>query len=270
MFFGGSKRYLYDIAPFDVGFSVRKLRANATLCMRVQRTSDNARINIGFDGDYIDTATLLSFCAGTDGEVITWWNQGNLGSGVFRNAPQIPLIVSNGSLITRGGKASVKFDGVNDRLATGSITLNATNLSVFSVSNNDLPNSLGAVHSQLLSTLTSIRTFNDRRGLKRNLVVSAPTQYAANMSTIRNDANPRLLTGFIDALKNMITFDNGAIGGTNTYVGTTQTNGLQLGCQSIGVSFLNGTIQEFVGYNNFELANREDIEANINGFYNIY
>jgi hypothetical protein len=43
--------------------------------IRVRRSSDNAEADIGFDGTDLDTASLTSFCSGTDGFVTTWYDQ---------------------------------------------------------------------------------------------------------------------------------------------------------------------------------------------------
>ena len=67
----------------------------------------------------------------------------------------------------------------------------------------------------------------------------------------------------------MSSYKDGVAGTTDTYVGTTENNGLQLGAQA-GTTFLNGTIQEFISYNTDQSANRAAIETNINTHYTIY
>ena len=64
----------------------------------VRRASDNATQSIGFSGDELDTASLESFCAGTDGFVTTWYDQsGNGLDATQTTAGNQPLIVSAGT-----------------------------------------------------------------------------------------------------------------------------------------------------------------------------
>ena len=67
----------------------------------------------------------------------------------------------------------------------------------------------------------------------------------------------------------MSTFQNGVAGTTNTYTGTTNNDGLQLGRQQSG-GLLNGSINCFGAYNTDNSANRVAIETIINNYYSIY
>lgn len=59
------------------GYSLRLLSSDYTgFCIRVRRSSDNAEQDIGFDGNELDTSSLLSFCGVNSGYVTTWYNQG--------------------------------------------------------------------------------------------------------------------------------------------------------------------------------------------------
>ena len=267
---------LLDLYPATAAYSLRKLRtAYSGDCIRVRRSSDNAEQDIGFSGNDLDTVSLLSFVGANNGFVVTWYDQqgaNNLTQGSSASQPQI---VSSGSLITRGGKAAVKFDGSNDRLLLiiGSAVLNTTNVSHFSVSNNDVSETNGAIISQSTSSLNSVRTFNDRRTtFKRNISISntAGVLFNADMSIFRNSVDQRLLSSFVDGSNNMSAFDNGATGTTDTYTGASTSAGLQMGAQGTGLTWLNGTIQEFIGFNTDESANRTAIETNINDYYGIY
>jgi hypothetical protein len=90
-------------------YSLRKLRtAYSGSAIRVRRASDNTEQNIGFVNNELDTASLTSFCSGTNGFVTTWYDQ----SGNGRNATQTtaanqPQIVTSGSVLTQGGKPTI-------------------------------------------------------------------------------------------------------------------------------------------------------------------
>jgi hypothetical protein len=275
--FGGSYAsavpLLLDTYPAAAAYSLRKLRNGYTgAAIRVRRSSDNTEQDIGFVGVDLDTASLLSFVGAVNGFVTTWYDQQgsfNVTQSTLANQPQI---VASGVTILRGGKPALKFDGSNDTIRRAGLTLNSNNVSFFSVSNGDTSGGIGAIHSQHSTQTSSIRTFNDRRATPfRNLVVTntSNVNYFADMSISRNVADIRLLSSFIDSSNNMSAFDNGATGGTATYVGSINNDGLYFGVQTV-VSFLNGTISEFIGYNTNESANRTAIESNINTYYGIY
>jgi trimeric autotransporter adhesin len=275
--FGGSYAsavpLLLDTYPAAAAYSLRKLRNGYTgAAIRVRRSSDNTETDIGFVGNDLDTASLLSFVGAGNGFATTWYDQQgsfNVTQSTLANQPQI---VASGVTILRGGKPALKFDGSNDQLDRASGIVNATDSSHFSVSNNDVSNSNGAVFASSNSTNASVRIFNDRRLNKLNLAITTGSgTYLADMSTSRNVADIRLLSSFIDASKGMSAFDNGATGTTNTYVGTFVNNGIRMGVQGDGASSrLNGTIQELILFNTNESANRTAIESNINTYYGIY
>ena len=69
--------------------------------VRVRRSSDNAEQDIGLSGTALDVAALETFCAATDGFVVTWYDQ----SGNTVNLSQAatadqPKIVSAGTYLT--------------------------------------------------------------------------------------------------------------------------------------------------------------------------
>ena len=57
------------------GWSLRKLKSTATVSIRVRRSSDNSEQDIGFVGEGLDTGSLATFCAGTDGYVVRMYDQ---------------------------------------------------------------------------------------------------------------------------------------------------------------------------------------------------
>lgn len=69
--------------------------------IRVRRTSDSAEQDIGFSGDDLDTASLESFCSGTDGVITTFYDQsGNGNNGTQTVAARQPKICSGGTTLT--------------------------------------------------------------------------------------------------------------------------------------------------------------------------
>lgn len=58
-----------------IAVSMRKLKSDATLCMRVERSSDKTQQDIGFDGPYIDLQSLLNFTGTFSANVVRWYDQ---------------------------------------------------------------------------------------------------------------------------------------------------------------------------------------------------
>jgi hypothetical protein len=274
--FASSASLLLDLYPATAAYSLRKLRtAYSGSAIRVRRSSDNAEQDIGFSGNDLDTASLLSFVGAGNGFVTTWYDQQGANNLTQGSSASQPLIVSSGSLITRGAKAAVKFDGSNDSLLRNVAVMNAgaRDTSYFTISNNDATsNNIGTIFSLSAASLNSLRIFNERSTInKRSMIIgSAGVGYSVEMSTFRPVNDVLLHSNFVDLSNNMSTFDNGNIGTTNIYLGTTGTTDLQLGTQSTGITWLNGTIQEFIGFNTNESANKTAIETNINDYYGIY
>jgi len=266
---------LLDDYPAVVAYSLRKLRTAYTgSAIRVRRSSDNTEQDIGFVGNSLDTASLLSFVGANNGFVTTWYDQQSSNDLIQATSTRQPQIVSSGSLILRGGEPSVKFDGSNDRMIYNSSVMNsgARNTSYFSVSNNDNSSSIGTILSLSTASTNSLRTFNERSAIRRRSMIigASGTSTEVEMSTFRTGSDPILHSNFVDGSNNMSTFDNSNTGTTNTYGGTTGTTAFQIGAQATGFTYLNGTIQEIVAYNTLELTNRTAIETNINDHYAIY
>ena len=276
IYWDGSQSGLLDDYPnASAAYSLRALNSAYTgAAIRVRRSSDNTEqdIKLLYDGN-LDTASLLSFVGAGDGFVTVWYDQSGAGNSIVQsNTAFQPQIVLSGSLITKGGLVAVDFNGVNHKLVTGNAVLNATSVSHFTVSSSNNTETIGAVLCQSNTTIQTIRIFNDARiATNRNMAVSSSAiSYFADLSTPRVDTNQRLLSSFVDSSKNMSAFDNGATGGTDTYIGTVDnTIGLTIGAQ-FNLTYLDGKIQEIIAYNTDQSANRETIEANINTHYTIY
>jgi len=270
-----SATLLLDDYPAVVAYSLRKLRTAYTgSAVRVRRSSDNTEQDIGFVGNSLDTASLLSFVGANNGFVTTWYDQQSSNDLIQATSTRQPQIVASGSLILRGGEPSVKFDGSNDRMIYNASVMNsgARNTSYFSVSNNDTSSNIGTILSLSTASTNSLRTFNERSAIRRrSMIIGASSiSYEVEMSAFRTGSDPILHSNFVDNSNNMSTFDNSNTGTTNTYGGTTASTHFQIGAQATGFTYLNGTIQEIVAYNTLELTNRTAIETNINDHYAIY
>lgn len=105
-----SGTYLFDVYGVGrYGFSFRQLSSNATNCIRVRRSSDNAEQDIEFSEGQLDEVSLLAFVGpGNDGHVVTWYNQGSMAFN-FQNTTgdNEPYIVYAGSVVKKGGLPTI-------------------------------------------------------------------------------------------------------------------------------------------------------------------
>lgn len=126
------------------GYSTRKLRAEATVAIRVRR-SDNAETDIGFVGNDLDTAALLSFCGVGSGFMVTRYDQIGTNHQTQANPALQPRIVNAGVLETLNGKAAPNWTGNSIRMthtpfdarhlaAVGNLSASAPSLSTLASS----------------------------------------------------------------------------------------------------------------------------------------
>lgn len=132
---GGATLLLDESGLGSAAFSISTGKVRAAYSgdvLRVRRSSDNAECDVEFLNDWVSLnspinnlsagsgATLTAWAGSDSCYVVTWFDQ----SGNARNASQStaanqPMIMSGGALLTgANGRACVRFDGSNDRMAT--------------------------------------------------------------------------------------------------------------------------------------------------------
>ena len=264
------RKYLLDLFPATVAYSLRKLRAGQTRAIRVRRSSDNAEQDIGFVGD--ETASLLSFCGVGNGFVTTWYDQS--GNGYDATQPiqaNQPQIVSSGVVITDNGKPAVNFGslhGLEFTINAGFLTSFGTQADITIFTVNKLDNlftstvCIGKTNNRGISYFSESAFFKARcsSGVKNALIsfdnqrklsfinkttasISLALNGGATVSSLNDYAN--FFSEDILILGQLAGFPYGAYGG-------------------------GGPIQEVVIYNSDQTANRTAIESNINTHYTIY
>ena len=276
------RKYLLDLFPATVAYSLRKLRSGQTIAIRVRRSSDNAEQDIGFVGNELDTTSLLSFCSANNGFVTTWYDQ----SGNGYNATQTtqanqPQIVSSGVVITENGKPAIQFDGSNDVLSNNALffTANTPNsqfivcergtggLTLLPVGGT--PNAAVYEHAmpsalEYLDFITS--KYEHQSGsttFGSNLTQPVGSQLL--LSTIYNglDKNTASNYNYRTNGGSLTTSNSGSAGYLNER--------FAIGGRSVqGIVMFNSKIQEVVIYNTDQTTNRTAIESNINTHYTIY
>ena len=251
---------LDDYSGATAAYSLRLLDSTYSGdAIRVRRLSDNTEQNIGFVSNELDTASLETFCSGTDGFVAIWYDQsGNAANSAQVTATYQPKIVASGSTITNGGKPSILIDQTN--------TL-GLNIPISSASNQDF----FQVH----------KTNDDRFILLKDDNSGARYAYAAidaNTSTNLNASygSPSLYVNSSiqspadrDALNTLLSTNSqilmSSIGGDSS----AWTGDVIWGYYS-SANVYDGNVQEIIFYNTDQSTNQSGIETNINDHYSIY
>jgi hypothetical protein len=77
-------------------------------CLEVQRLSDSATLNVGFNfalkNPYVDISAIESFCVGTMGRVKTWYDQFGYPNATQSSFNNMPIICTNGVFEVKGIK----------------------------------------------------------------------------------------------------------------------------------------------------------------------
>lgn len=283
LFFGGVER---QITGAYSGWSLRKLYdAYSGNAIQVRRSSDNTTQNIGFVGNDLDTASLLSFVGAGNGFVRTIYDQyGSLNFTQTTNASQ-PQIVNAGSLYLEGGRPSIRMTATTFMSIPASTALfnfihNGGLFAIFAVFKKD--NVGGDPNSALLVNVTTttqsgiyiaINNNTSRLQIYRSvagvigaetIVTSLPNNYRI-LHTIFGDANDAVVAdraySYIDRgnrqSDNIRNFSvSAANAGTNLFLGRT----------SIGTFSLTGNFQELVIFNSKPNPN---LRFNISNYWNL-
>jgi hypothetical protein len=263
-------------------YSLRKLRTAYTGdAIRVRRASDNTEQNIGFVNNELDTASLTSFCSGTNGFVTTWYDQsGNGYNATQSTGANQPQIVSSGSVIEKNSKATLDFDGTSNSLFYNGNFLGGSAGSGFAVSSFDNSTRTAREIIYGLQDTTSFRydfliarQASNAIGVTQNAV---DFYVEGNLSTSSinkiTDTNQRLYSNIYENNVIRKTFTNSI----ETYSDVNNLGNLDdgtdfyIGMDIINAAWIDGKIQEIIIYGSNQSSNRTGIETNINDFYSIY
>lgn len=252
---------LNDYGGAAAAYSLRKLSSTYSGdAIVVRRTSDNTTQSIGFVNNELDTATLESFCSGTDGFVTTWYDQSGNGFDITQStAFKQPKIVSAGSTITDGTKPSVQFLEAQGLNTTANIS-SASNYYPFYV--RSIAGTSGSyIWDSQVGRVLIERTFVAAYYDQTNGFEGSPLTISY-----------RLIHMELNSTTGGKVYENGVITQTGlSYTQYPMSGETALGARyDVGSAYLNGKIQEFVLYNTDQSTNRTGIETNINDFYNIY
>ena len=142
---GGGFEGMLNLFPnASLGLSLDKLDKNYTgSAIKVRRSSDNNELDIGFVDGVLDIATLLTFAGTGDAFVTIIYDQVGSNNMTQTTANLQGQIVSNGSVILKGGKPCIIRSANNDGgyISTYAPNDGATVKGVFYVGQNSTPKS---------------------------------------------------------------------------------------------------------------------------------
>jgi len=251
--------YLLDTYPAEVAWSLRKLSGGYTgAAIRVRRSSDNTEQDIGFDGNDLDTTSLLNFVGAGNGLVTTIYDQAGAGLNFTQTNPvRQGRIVNSGVVNTLNGKPVIlKSVDVNGAyISTYAPNDGVVNKGVFYVGAN------GGNDSIILGTTNSADYYYAAVSGSTSTAVSGPVSIsqeringATSSYTTRGDLYTITLNQFL--LSN------------NTDFGFSDNN-LALGYDFLNVkSFGMYSFQELIIFAN--TTDHLDKETKINSYYSIY
>lgn len=267
---------LDDYPNAAAAYSLRKLRAAYTgSAIRVRRASDNAEQDIGFVTNVLDTATLTTFCSGTNGFVKTWYDQsGNGRDATQTTAANQPQIVSSGSVLTLNGNIGINFNSANNNALNCGVGLYIGNIrSYYCVHNVTGASPYRTIFCNSYRQTDSIYVgFNATSYALQNWVQNENV-HTANI-TYTNGIQ-YLLDGFYETgtngIKRYVNNNLDTQYTTSKTLTDTATTTFSIGGDIADNDYwYQGIIQELVFYTNANTSNRTGIETNINSYYSIY
>lgn len=255
------------------GYSFRKLRdAYSGSCLRVRRSSDNTEQDIGFSGNYLDTASMISFVGSSvSAYLVTWYDQSGNGYNVTQSSASLqPFLKSSSIYVTKNGLTSSRH--FNNSLLFVNSMLTAYPINNFIVATNESNSDIGIVVSGSEDTSSNFQYFADfinPSTYNASLVETAPSNESLNIGTRnsgvlvqatflhKTSANKTLgvngtSTSTTSFTQNVFPIDNFAIGGIK---------------RPVGYTGMAGFVNEVIVYNTDQSANQSNIELNQKNYY---
>ena len=284
---------ILDLYPnAGAAYSLRRLRsAYAGDTVRVRRSSDNAELDIGFvldTGNYVlDSASLATFCAATDGFIVTWYDQSVVGLDVTQGVAALqPQIVVAGVVNLLNGDPSILWGvSANKKLVSVGNFACATSFSaacVFStVKRLGQYTKLFSIGTDLIGSGYFYTTLTS--GAAQDWLAEDTTFGGKGFGT---GANPRIVTLGRKLTDNIQYVTFGVLSSANAklFINATETTyriqavgnsdavaqSLIIGNATSNVNQLVGNSQEIILYPSDQNVNQLSIRTNQNTFYGAY
>jgi len=246
-----------------VGYSLRRLRtAYSGDCIKVRRASDSTELDIGFVSNVLDTASLATFCSGTDGFVSVWYDQSGNAKPMFNTlASRQPKIVTSGSILLENGKPILTSDGATSGMTSDYIAdsgVSAKGLFIVMKRNSSTSQCILGSYSEGDNMNFILDSGSTNTTVNKNVAVTSQNLNSSSwVYTNRGDTYTDLSGQSIISANAVYSF------GTNT------TDALSLGYRYTSpVNFEMTNMQELVIFEN--QTDQAAKDSAINSFYNAY
>jgi len=258
------KLLLDNYSGSAVAYSLRKLRYNYSgSAIRVRRESDNAEQDIGFVSNELDTTSLASFCSGTNGFVVTWYDQSGNGRNTTQSttANQPKIYDSSTGVLLENGKPTLYFDGVNDCMQTTAFSTSSQPITRIILANQNTD-----TEGYLLDGDVSYRGVIGTNTTDQKHRINAGTTH--NYTT-ENDGTQILRYVIFNGSSSQLYLNGTGLGTCNP--GTNGLSRVTIGAiYTLGSNFAKANIQEILIWASDQESNRIAIETNINSYYGVY
>lgn len=271
---GNYSSLLFDNLVASAIYSLRKLRtAYNGAAIRVRRSSDNTEQDIGFVNGVLDIASLITFCLGSNGFVVVWYDQSDNGRNAFLTTAvnQPKIYDSTTGVVLENTKPAIQFNGLAE-LGTAQFTANFDIFSGFSVQNAGDTAVFFEVAWGIeygISTVNYYLRRNDTTNNAQNVILSP----SLGVNSTGGEFNRQYLNSvFVDrTVATLSPYSNSnlidAPTAASQLIGTQSTYRILIGGANVDMT---GTFQELILFTNNQLVNRALIENDINGFYTIF
>jgi hypothetical protein len=210
-----------------------------------------------FTAGQVANGELATWALSGDAFVTTWYDQsGNASDAVQATTTAQPKIVSAGTLVVGG----LNFDGVDDLLSNGSLTLGAT------VTGYTVTNSTAKVNSSYIFSINGTSGIVDFTDISEFASIYSGTSLKASTDI---SGSAVLKSSLFNGASSNVRVNGSSVATGNS--GAQLANGtLVIGGGGSASDRMLGTINEIIIYGSNQSANTAGIETNINAAYSIF
>jgi hypothetical protein len=268
-------------------YSVRRLSSSYSgYAVNIRKATGNPTADVAFDvngnislsskiynasNGTADGTPLSTWIGSDNGFVKVWYDQSSLGYNLTQssNNDYQPKLINGGAILTTNGRPSLDFDGSDDLFPFDESGLNLADISTFCVIKHDVYNA-----GTKVVWVASFDVNNYYMLLINNgdHLFYYSDDFDVSLNAISN--NQFLVTDIAGPILGVATqFQNGVQGnGTNPLDTSNLTDSASNGVMgtAAGNFFCNGHMQELIFYSDDKSPEREAIEREINGYYEIY
>ena len=246
----GPTLLLDDYPGADFAFSLRKLSSTyAGFALQAKRTADSSTQDIGFVGEDLDSAALITFANGGECTISRWYDQS--GSGFAIPLGAAPIITDGSGAITVNGNSNYAIDWSSTNELR--FVANATQPShYFAVCQDSLPSN----GQHMIDGLSARQIIGNNAGNQEI--------YAGGFLNIGTaSTNTVIIEALFNGGSSLLTYNDDA---------PTSGNAGSMGIDTlrIGTNGWDGYLTELVQYPTVQTSNSADIKVNINTYYSIY